>query len=174
MIGLVLLAGAVAVVLTQVRFGGGPLSDPAFGGITERTMKVGDVRGLTEIHLEVPGDRDVSIERIEPIGATPQTEVSFFAVQPGSSTSYEGFWPPPDLPESELRPVAGHVVPAGTRGPDGYHQVVARIRAAGPGCIGFDGVRIDYKSGFLRYRRDAIPLHFHARTQGAPRCDWSR
>jgi hypothetical protein len=168
-VALALAALVVAVLgvvyVHQHRFDGGPLSDPSFGGIGV-SVRVGRAVSFTEILLNNTGSKTITIERIVPRGLRPGTRVRMWSVPGGQLHEEGGPFPPIGLSRRQLRPVAGLAV-------EGHaHDIhlIAEILPTRLGCVGFEGLDIDYRAGLRHYRRQARTLFFHGATAGRSVC----
>lgn len=164
---LVLLLVAGGLLYAHVhRFDGGPLRDPSWGGIGA-PVQIGKPVAFTEILLDNTGGDQITLEQVGTRGLRPGTSVRLWAVTAGKHAIGDVFpFPPPGLGATDLHPIKGFHLAGHVRN----IQLTAEITASRPGCIGFDGLTIDYTTGFIHYRRIARTVVFHGGTPGAPGC----
>jgi hypothetical protein len=148
------------------RFDGGPLRDPSWGGIGA-AVQIGKPVAFTEILLENTGGGQITLEKVSTRGLRPGTSVRLWAVTAGKHAIGDVFpFPPPGLSLTDLHPINGYQIAGHGRDV----ELVAEITASRLGCIGFDGLTIDYTTGFIHYRRTARDVVFHGGTPGARGC----
>ena len=165
---LVVVAVLGVVYVHEHRFDGGPLHDPSFGGVGAWPVRVGRPVSFSAIWLVNRGGKSITLERVAPRALRPGTRVRFWALPLGTQPPVDVVpFPPAGVPASRLRPIAGFTVEPGRTE---RIQLLAEIVPTRSGCVGFEGLDIDYRTGFRRYRRHARELWFHGNTKNATGC----
>jgi hypothetical protein len=156
-----LLAGmAAAVVAIAVlayihfhRFPGGPLNAGVNAGVQK--LEAGQGRSFA-LGLSNSRDDAVTIDHARPIYVAPGTQVRIWAVTTSDLARAIGM-PVARINRDELRAPEGFVVSPDKAGDTRDLVVVIEREPDAPdgACVGINGVEIDYKVGWRRYRRNA-------------------
>ena len=158
-----LIAGGIAAYVHFHRFDGGPLRDPSYGGASG-VLEVG--RSISfPVDLRKSGDGDVRIESVRALRTTRTTSLRFWAMaRSDAGQAVWGPFPPTDTNPGDVVPAKGFVIR------NGEAHLIVEIRATGPGCAGFSGLRIRYRSGWRRYQKVARVLTARGFTPHARGC----
>lgn len=131
------------------RFDGGPLSDPGGPGIGG-VMPIGRPFVSAEMAVDNTGGSRITLEDARVGHELPGTSVRVWVVTVGKHVFSEGIaFPPPGLAASDLHQIRGFHIAGHARSV----QLIAEITATRPGCGGFEGITIDYTTGFIHYHR---------------------
>jgi hypothetical protein len=164
---LVALTTAMLGAATYVRlhrFAGGPLKGSGVG-VGEVDMVVGQPRAFTEIFLSNDSGHSLTLDGLKARHVRPGTHVRFWVLHPGRRIIGDGV-PFPPVPRVDLRAPKGVVL----RGHATDVRIIAEVAPTHSGCVGFDGLLIDYHTTFVRYRRTTREIYAHGATHGLKGC----
>ena len=146
------------------RFYGGPLVHPG-GAHIGAPVRIGKPFVMADIGVDNDGGSRVTLDAVHFGHEFPGTSVHVWVVTAGNHERSDGTsFPPPGIALSDLHQIEGFHIAGHTRNV----QLAAEITATRPGCVGFQGMTIDYTTGFLHYRRTSDDPIFDGATPGVP------